>query len=267
MQALEKAGKNVDYYALDLSLPELQRTLAAVPKGTLKHVQCHGLLGTYDDGLAWLQSSENQQRKKCIMWLGSSLGNFTRPEAANFLKSFSKILGGQDAMLIGVDACQDKDKVYHAYNDKEGITHEFVRNGLNQANRLLGKDVFKQDNWEVVGEYDEAHGRHQAFYCALTDLDIEDVHITAGERIRVEESYKYSLLQSSQLWQGAGLVPRAIFGNELNDYRKSTSYENSTFLSFHLIFNPIICVRECNLIRYLILSLVAFPANLIHSLF
>ena len=123
-------------------------------------------------------------------------------------------------MLIGVDACQDKDRVYHAYNDKEGITHEFVRNGLNQANRLLGKAVFKQEDWEIVGEYNEANERHQAFYSALKDLEIEDVHITAGERIRVEESYKYSLLQSSQLWQAAGLVPRAVFGNQLNDYRQ-----------------------------------------------
>ncbi len=224
MQALEKAEKNVDYYALDLSLPELQRTLSAVPKGTFKHVQCHGLLGTYDDGLVWLQTPENQQRQKCVMWLGSSIGNFTRPQAADFLKSFSKVLREQDTMLIGVDACQDKDKVYHAYNDKQGITHEFVRNGLDQANRLLGKDVFKQNDWDIIGEYDEAAGRHQAFYCALKDLDIENVHITAGERVRVEESYKYSSLQSSQLWQAAGLVPKAVFGNKSDDYRTCTLY-------------------------------------------
>jgi len=223
LQALEKAGKNVDYYALDLSLPELQRTLTAVPRDTFKHVQCHGLLGTYDDGLAWLQTSENQQKQKCVMSLGSSIGNFTRPEAADFLKGFSKVLGKQDTMLIGLDACQDRDKVYHAYNDERGITHEFVRNGLNQANSLFGKEIFKQDDWEVIGQYDEVNGRHQAFYCALKDLDVEDVHITAGERVRVEESYKYSSLQSSQLWQAAGLVPRAVFGNKLNDYRKCIS--------------------------------------------
>lgn len=235
LQALEKAGKTVDYYALDLSLPELKRTLSTVPKGTFKHVQCHGLLGTYEDGLAWLQTSENQQRQKCIMWLGSSIGNFTRPEAAAFLKGFSKVLGEQDTMLIGVDACQDKDKVYHAYNDKEGITHKFVRNGLDQANRLIGKDVFKQEDWDIIGEYDEAAGRHQAFYCAMKDLDIEDVHVNAGERIRVEESYKYSPLQSSQLWQAAGLVPQAVLGNRLNDYRKCALYQNNESCPFSFI--------------------------------
>ena len=154
------------------------------------------------------------------MWLGSSIGNLSRPEAAEFLKGFSTILGEKDAMLIGVDACQERDKVYHAYNDREGITHEFIRNGLDHANKLLGKEVFVQDDWEVIGEYNEAAGRHQAFYCALKNLEIEGIRVVAGEQIRVEESYKYSLHQSNQLWQAAGLVPREIFGNKLNNYRK-----------------------------------------------
>ena len=41
-----------------------------------------------------------------------------------------------------------------------------------------------------------------------------------GEKIRFEESYKYSLLQTSELWERAGLIPKAVFGNRFNDYRK-----------------------------------------------
>jgi len=72
LRALEAAGKNVDYYALDLSLKELKRTLQQVPSFT--HVKCHGLHGTYDDGLDWLKIPENKSRPKCVMSLGSSLG-------------------------------------------------------------------------------------------------------------------------------------------------------------------------------------------------
>lgn len=128
-------------------------------------------------------------------------------------------MGQVDSMLIGVDACKDKNKVFHAYNDKEGKTHEFVRNGLTHANAILGKEAFKHLDWEVVGEYDEVAGRHQAFYSAVRDIDIEGVRFQAGERVRVEESYKYSAAQSSQLWQDAGLAPRAVFGNSAGDYR------------------------------------------------
>lgn len=72
LKALEAAGKDVDYYALDLSLKELERTLEQVP--SFKHVKCHGLFGTYDDGLDWLKMPENRSRPKCVMSLGSSIG-------------------------------------------------------------------------------------------------------------------------------------------------------------------------------------------------
>ena len=219
MQAFERARKVIDYYALDLSRPELERTLAEV-EGQYKHVRCHGLLGTYDNGLAWLKKPENLQRPKCILWMGSSIGNLSRTEAADFLKDFSRILGDEDSMLIGIDACQDKDKVYHAYNDKEGTTLEFYYNGLINANNHLGKEIFRRADWKVTGEYDEDAGRHQAFYSPVRDVVVEGIFIKAGEKVKFEESYKYSLQQSSELWQRAGLMPRAIFGNRLDDYRK-----------------------------------------------
>ena len=153
--------------------------------------------------------------------MGSSVGNFSRTEATDFLKSFASVLNSDDTMLIGVDACQDKDRVYNAYNDKEGITHDFILNGLAHANQLLGKEVFRTGDWRVVGEYDTKAGRHQAFVSPVRDLMIENVLIKAGERIRIEESYKYSLLQSTDLWHNAGLVPKARFGNRINQYRKS----------------------------------------------
>jgi len=72
LEALDSAGKDIDYYALDLSLKELYRTLEQVPE--FKHVRCHGLHGTYDDGLDWLKTPENLPRPKCVMSLGSSIG-------------------------------------------------------------------------------------------------------------------------------------------------------------------------------------------------
>lgn len=126
---MDNAGKEIDYYALDLSREELERTLAQVP--SYKHVKCHGLLGTYDDGRDWLKNPENTSRQKCILHLGSSIGkfgyglnwvkeisdtiispgNFNRSEAATFLKGFSDVLGPNDKMLIGVDACNDPARV------------------------------------------------------------------------------------------------------------------------------------------------------------
>jgi uncharacterized SAM-dependent methyltransferase len=72
LRALEAAGKEVDYYALDLSLSELKRTLEQVP--SFEYVKCHGLHGTYDDGLDWLKSADHSTRTMVVMSLGSSIG-------------------------------------------------------------------------------------------------------------------------------------------------------------------------------------------------
>lgn len=177
--------------------------------------------------------------------MGSSIGNLDRTEAVDFLKAISELLQGHDSMLIGIDACQESDKVYHAYNDKRGLTHEFILNGLMHANNLMGKDVFRKDEWKVVGEYDEVAGRHQAFYSPVRDVVVEETLIRAGEKIRVEESYKYSLLQSNELWQRAGLTEQARFANRINEYRKldSLSVLSCILSSTYPICYPIYNVR------------------------
>ncbi|KAK1777450.1 C-type lectin protein [Copromyces sp. CBS 386.78] len=216
LQALDNAGKEIDYYALDLSREELERTLAQVP--SYKHVKCHGLLGTYDDGRDWLKATENTSRQKCILHLGSSIGNFNRSDAAAFLKGFSDVLGPNDKMLIGVDACNDPARVYHAYNDKEGITHEFILNGLRNANEILGETAFIEGDWRVIGEYvyDEEGGRHQAFYAPIRDTMVMGELIRSHDRIQVEQSVKYSKEESKRLWSKAGLeqVTEWTYGNE-----------------------------------------------------
>lgn len=220
LDALDAAQKKVSYYALDLMRSELERTLAAVPEGTFKHVQCFGLHGTYDDGLEWLQRKENVCRPKVVLSLGSSIGNFTRDEAVGFVKQFADILSPSDRLLFGVDACQEPEKVYKAYNDSEGVTDQFTLNGLNHANKLLGHTAFNLADWDAIGHYDEEDGRHQAFVSPKKDCTIEGVHVHAGEKIRIEESYKYSPAQAQKLWQASNVIEGASWTNHSGSYSK-----------------------------------------------
>lgn len=206
LQALEDAQKHVEYYALDLSKQELERTLAQVPD--FQYVTCKGLLGTYDDGREWLRNPEIASRFKCILSLGSSIGNFDRREAADFLTSFSSTLGPSDMMLIGVDSCADPAKVYHAYNDRQGLTHRFILNGLSQANEVLGDQIFDENDWKVIGEYvyDEQGGGHRAFYSPIRDTVVLGKVVRSYERIQVEQSLKYSADERDRLWATARLT-------------------------------------------------------------
>lgn len=196
-------------------------------------MKCCGLHGTYDHALEWLKSSSVKDKPKTILWLGSSLGNFKRHEAAPFLAEFGHAIKPGDTMLIGIDSCKDPDRVYHAYNDKANVTHEFILNGLKHANRLMGRETFKLEEWEVVGEYDEEAGRHHAFVAPLKDVVIEDVKIPKGERIRIEESYKYSREEILELWENAGLVENTVWSNARGDYGKCCICDTAFLVTHH----------------------------------
>lgn len=233
LKALEDAKKDIDYYALDLSLQELERTLSDIPR--FQHVRCHGLHGTYDDGLAWLTAGQNASRPKCIMSLGSSIGNFHRHEAASFLAGFANILGPSDSMIVGLDACYDAKKVYHAYNDREGLTHQFILNGLVHANQILGETVFDIRDWEVEGEFvvNKSGGHHQAFYVPKKDVVACGVKLHKGERVQVEQSLKYSPEECAVLWQKAGLKEVGMWSASNEPYSK-LCYLSTISLSFML---------------------------------
>ncbi|OAQ87380.1 hypothetical protein VFPBJ_01420 [Purpureocillium lilacinum] len=212
LQAFEDQAKPIDYYALDLSQKELERTLAHVP--AFQHVSCHGLLGTYDDGKEWLKQQELLRRPKCILHLGSSIGNFNREDGAEFLQDFADLLQSEnDYMIVGLDSCGDPDKIYRAYNDSKGITHQFILNGLAHANEIYGEQVFDVDEWTVIGEYvyDDQGGRHQAFVAPVRETTVLGSVVKARERVKIEQSLKYSKFGADTLWKAAGLVEEAVW--------------------------------------------------------
>lgn len=219
LRECERTEKRLDYYALDLSLVELQRTFSEISPNGFTYVGLHGLHGTYDDALIWLKNPENRVRPTVVLSMGSSMGNFNRPEAAAFLGNFSKVLGPSDFLLIGLDACKDPARVYKAYNDSEGTTRQFYENGLSHANAVLGFEAFKPSEWQIVTGYDTAEGRHQACYSPKADVTINGVTIPKGERLIFEESWKYGRDDRDELCRNAGLISHVEFGNAANDYR------------------------------------------------
>ncbi|PYH94932.1 N-methyltransferase [Aspergillus ellipticus CBS 707.79] len=218
LREFEAVGKNVDYYALDLSLSELERTFSEVSIDQYHHVDLHGLHGTYDDALSWLNNPENRESPTVILSMGSSLGNFDRSSASKFLSQYSKILGPSDLMIIGLDSCVDSDKVYKAYNDSKGITRQFYENGLVHANSVLGYEAFKPDEWNVETDYDIVEGRHQAFYVPTRDVTINGILLPKGERLIFEEAFKYDARQCEELWHEAGFIHDFEFTNASGEY-------------------------------------------------
>lgn len=203
LQAVDAQGSNCDYYALDLDRKELDRSLTELSTGfDFKHVRLHGLHADYNDIHDFLKQCSE---RVAILWMGSSVGNFDRSAAGDFLLGIKKSLKPGDSMIIGADRRNDEDLVYRAYNDSAGHTEAFELNALQHANRILGHEAFKPDQWVYEGHVDSAGGYHESNFKALANIRIADIDIRAGTKIKIERSHKYSrddmltLLNRSQL--------------------------------------------------------------------
>jgi len=126
---------------------------------------------------------------------GSTIGNFTPPEATAFLAGAARLLGPGSLMIVGTDLPKEPAVLIPAYDDAAGVTAAFNLNLLARINAELG------------GEFDLAAFRHEARWNA-TESRVE-MHLVSrhnqsarigasrftfagGESIHTENSYKYA---------------------------------------------------------------------------
>jgi len=131
------------------------------------------------------------------LYIGTSIGNFSREVARLILQNLSVQVQTGDALLLGTDMVKDEPTLLAAYDDSEGITAAFNLNILHRLNRELGAN------------FDAASFRHRALWNSTEsriemhlecteeqDVSIEhadlDLHFLQGETIHTENSYKFT---------------------------------------------------------------------------
>ncbi len=144
---------------------------------------------------------------------GSSIGNFTPPEALHFLRQSAALLHG-GGILIGVDLVKEPARLHAAYNDADGVTAAFNLNLLARANRELGA------NFEL------SQFAHYAFY--QPGLQRIEMHLVSrraqqvrlcghvfdfaeGDSVHTENSHKFSVGGFRALAARAGYVPGPVW--------------------------------------------------------
>ncbi|KAN0066219.1 hypothetical protein ACQY0O_000313 [Thecaphora frezii] len=230
-------GPTLNYYALDLDKAELERVLGELRQKEVRpgdegqwtvldgKVALHGMWADYDAGLNFIGRGglhdANQdadalkavdEGPRCLMWLGSSIGNFDRKSAAEFLaKTAAHSMRPRDTMLISIDRRNKPADVAVAYNDPAGLTRDFILNGLDHADRVLGGGVLDKSKFEYHDRYNSREGRHESYYRSKVDQMLhipgqgEAIQIATGELIHMESSYKYSQREALDLFDFAGL--------------------------------------------------------------
>ncbi len=207
IEAFLESNGRLRYVPMDISRTILVESSEALLQeyGGLKII---AIAAEYNAGLQHL--GPHAPERKLVLWLGSTLGNFERPEAARFVERIRRTLEPTDRLLIGIDLRKDRATLERAYDDSQGVTAEFNLNLLARTNRELGGH-FRLRNFRHQARYDERVGRVESHIVSLRKqsvridaLDLE-VGFAQDEKIHTENSYKYSLEEIETLAHSAGL--------------------------------------------------------------
>jgi L-histidine N-alpha-methyltransferase len=132
-----------------------------------------------------------------VLYIGTSIGNFSPEEARLILQNLGAQLQKGDALLLGTDMVKDESTLLAAYDDKEGVTAAFNLNILHRLNRELGADFdvgafCHRVLWNPLESRIEMHLECTQHQDVTVDHARVSIHFKRGETIHTENSYKFT---------------------------------------------------------------------------
>ncbi len=202
---IQKQGELL-FIPIDISASALKESSEAL-LGSYPELRISAYAADYFQALEALPSLG--PRPVLVLFLGSNIGNFEPDEAASFLRAIRSVLRPKDALLLGADLKKDRAVLEAAYNDPLGVTRAFIVNELERINRELNANF---DLWAfgLRSFYNEKVGRVEVYLESLSNqaVEIRDLDLSlrfgAGERIHVENAYKFDLEGLSRLAANSG---------------------------------------------------------------
>jgi L-histidine Nalpha-methyltransferase len=168
----------------------------------LAQVSILGFETEYLDGLSRAVARRKSGEAVVVLFLGSSIGNFERGPAEEFLHRIRQAIKPGDTLLLGTDLEKPLDLLISAYDDSLGVTEAFNRNLLARINRELGGD-FDLSRFEHVAIYN-ARQRRVEMHLRSTEaqtVTIEDATFSfqSDETIWTESCHKYKLSEPAEM--------------------------------------------------------------------
>jgi dimethylhistidine N-methyltransferase len=194
---------SVIYYPIDVSETALE--------AELPEVIVEPIVADYTEGMR--QNSASHPGRKLVLYIGSSIGNFSPADALEILRGVRAQLLPGDSLLLGTDMVKDLDTLLAAYDDAAGVTARFNKNILVRINRELDAN-FNPKLFRHRARWNEEHSRIEmhlesllAQKITLRALDAE-VRFALGETIHTENSYKFTDDRAAALLTRAGFKLR-----------------------------------------------------------
>ena len=206
LEALAKRQRTF-YYPIEIS----PAALAACEKelGQMDFVSLVGYEKPYLEGLRAVAARREPGEHLCVLFLGSTIGNFDRPAADDFLRQVRTALEPGDSLLLGTDLEKDVNLQLAAYDDPVGVTAAFNLNLLARVNRELGAN-FQLRDFRHLALWNEEERRIEMHLQATRRQHIEIpgsslyLRMEEGETIWTESSHKYSPDEPEQMAARSG---------------------------------------------------------------
>jgi dimethylhistidine N-methyltransferase len=181
-------------HLIDVSARALE--LAAHTLGSVPGVRIVGHTTDYAAGLREARAARMSDGRTLVLFLGSNIGNFSPPCAADLLGSIRESLSAGDALLLGTDLAKPEADLLLAYDDPLGVTAAFNRNLLVRINLELDAnfdvDAFAHRAvWNAVESRIEMHLEARSRQHVRIGAIPMEFTVHPGERIWTESSFKY----------------------------------------------------------------------------
>ena len=190
---LDAAPTIKTYVPIDICRDELAHSCATIA-ATYPALRVMPMHGDFTSSLT-LDASLNGN-PRLGFFPGSTLGNFTPDDAADFLCSARATLGADARFLLGVDLRKDKRTLVAAYDDAGGVTAAFNLNLLARMNRELGASI-DLDSFKHRAVWNEDAGRIEMHLVSTVQQSISisgrSFAMTPGETIHTESCHKFTL--------------------------------------------------------------------------
>ena len=199
--------QRTSYYPVEISHSALvmcERELSDIDA-----ISIVGFEREYLDGLLEVAAYRKPGQHLCVLFLGSTIGNFDRPAAVKFLSEVRCILQPGDSLLLGTDLEKSSSQLLRAYDDELGVTAAFNLNLLGRVNRELDADFdLAQFEHEARINHDarsvEMHLRSKRQQIVTIPSAEVVIEFQDGETIWTESSHKYSSAEIFETASRAG---------------------------------------------------------------
>ena len=218
LDALSARTEHLLFAPLDISAEVLMESAASIAVD-YPAVTVQAQIADFDDDF----DLPGSPGSRLVVFLGSTIGNFTAGPRADFLARLSAALDPGDCLLLGADLVKDAGRLVRAYDDDAGVTAAFNRNLLDVLNRELDGDL-DPDDFEHVSVWNAQQERVEMWLRALVPVTayFRRMDFTwtlpVGGRLLTETSAKFHVEGLHEELHRAGLDPRHTWTDPAGDY-------------------------------------------------